>query len=526
MPTHTLSRRVYLAVLLALMIVTAGGAFSNGLFFIAQPYQVNYGEGLAAWQAAHVTDWARSYAPLDQYPFVVLQYPPLYHLTTRTMGAITADLLMAGRSVSVFSAALLCILVGWITFRALPHRANGQMRLFAAAFAGVLPTALYNFNWTWLARVDTLAILLSFSGVAVFAAWPTSSTVQILAGVLMTAGLFTRQTALAAPLACLLVAFVIDRKVALRMLLTMGLLGGVVLGWLAWQTHGQILLHLFRYNQTAYSIRRAVFGLGMNTRHVAGLLVLAGGASLGVLRGCGALARGRRWDLLGVNLRANGYRRRVFLLAVYSMLAAWSAVAFGKEGSDVNYFLEWNLSLAPLVGILLFRAAPAAGRARWRPVWLVALAVPLLLLDPGFDRARDGWLRIFDGPLGTDREQTDVYRKMLAAIGDASGPVFSEDMNLLYKTGKDIPAEPAMIQYLARSGMWDERPFVRMIQEHRFSLVVTEDGFSGERYSPAVATAIQQAYEQATRIGDYWIYRPRLGVSQRPPAAPAPPAGR
>ena len=290
---------------------------------------------------------------------------------------MTGDLLMAGRSVSVFSAALLCILAGWIMFQALPHRADWQIRLFAAAFAGALPTALYNFNWTWLARVDTLAILLSFSGVAVFAARPTSPTLQILAAVLMTAGLFTRQTALAAPLACLLVAFVIDRKISLRLLLTMAILGGVVLGWLAWRTHGQVLLHLFRYNQTAFSIPRAVFGLLMNTRHVAGLLVLAGGASLGVLRGSWALVRGRRWDLLGANLRSNGRRRTVFLLAAYSMLAALSALTFGKEGSDINYFLEWNLSLVPLAGILLFRAAPPAGnRVRLHPVWLVALAYP------------------------------------------------------------------------------------------------------------------------------------------------------
>ena len=521
--TATIGRRTYLAALVALIVFTAGGAFSNGLFFIAQPYQINYGEGLAAWQAAHVTDLARAYAPIDQYPFVVFQYPPLYHLATRAAGAMTGDLLMAGRSVSVLSAALLCILAGWVTFQTLPHRGDWRIRLFTAAFAGALPTALYNFNWTWLARVDTLAILLSFSGVVLFAARPTSATVQILAAVLMTAGLFTRQTALAAPLACLLVATLIDRKIALRMLLTMGLLGGLVLSWLAWRTNGQVLLHLFRYNQTEFSITRAAFGILMNTRHVAGLLVLAGGASLGILRGSWALARHRRWDLLGANLRVNGYRRRVLLLAAYSMLAALGALAFGKEGSDINYFLEWNVSLAPLAGILLFRALPPAGkRVRLRPVWLVALAVPLLLLDTGFDRARDGWLRIVDGPLAADREQMDVYRKVLATVEEAPGMVFSEDMNLLYKTGKDIPAEPAMIQCLAKAGMWDEHPFVRMIQDHRFTLIVamvnreTEDRFSRQRYSPAVASAIEQAYEQTSRIGDYLIYRPEPGVSRRP----------
>jgi hypothetical protein len=505
--------RAYCAVLLALIAVTAGGVFSNGLFFIAQPYQLNYGEGLAAWQAAHVTDLAHAYSSLDHYPFVVFQYPPLFHLATRAVGKLTGDLVMAGRSVSLLSAAILCALIGWITFQVLPRRTSRSMRLLAAALAATLPTTLYNFNWTWLARVDTLAVLLSFSGVVVFAARPFSAPLQILTSVLMVAGLFTRQTALAAPLACMLVAYLIDRRIALRMLLVMGILGGSILGWLAWQTHGQVLLHLFRYNQTAFSIKRAAFGLLMNVRHAAGLLALAGGASLSVLKGVGILTRRRRWDLLRANLGANSYRRRVFLLAVYSMLAALSALTFGKEGSDINYFLEWNVSLAPLAGILLFRATHPAGHGlHLRSAWLAVLALPVLLLDSGFDQARNGWLRLLEGPLPADRQQIEIYRRALETIQETPGPVFSEDMNLLYKAGKDIPAEPAMIQYLAQAGLWDERPFVRMIQERQFALVTTVSGeiaLSRERYSPLVAAAIEKAYEPVSRIGDYTIFRPR-----------------
>jgi hypothetical protein len=91
-------------------------------------------------------------------------------------------------------------------------------------------------------------------------------------------------------------------------------------------------------------------------------------------------------------------------------------------------------------------------------------------------------------------------------------------MNLLYKTGKDVPAEPAMIQCLAKAGMWDERPFVRMLQERRFALIVTmlnrepDDRFSRQRYSPAVAAAIEQAYNQTATVGDYMIFQPRPGL--------------
>jgi hypothetical protein len=508
----TIGRRAYFGALLILMAAVAGGVFCNGLFFIAQPYQLNYGEGLVAWQALHITDSARAYAPMDHYPFVAFQYPPLFHLATRAAGATTGgDLLKAGRIVSLVSAALLCVVIGWTTFHALPHRAAWPPRLLAAGFAAALPTALYNFQWTWLARVDTLAVLLSFIGVALFAACPRSPWVQILAALLMTAALFTRQTAIAAPLACILTAFLLDRRSALRLLLAMTILGGGVLGWLTWWTHGQILLHLFRYNQTAFSISRSLFGFLMNARWMFGPLVMAAGASVSVLLG----RRG--------SFRANRHRRTILLLSAYSILAGLTTLAFGKEGSDTNYFLEWNVSLAPLAGIFLFRLRPnPADIARWRPVWLAALAVPLLILSAGIPDAHTGWLRLFGSNLPADRKQLKTYFQMLDIIGEARGPVFSEDMNLLYKAGKDIPAEPAMIQYLATAGMWNERPFVRMIQEHRFPMIVamvnrkTADILSGERYSPAVTAAITEAYEQTETIGDYMMYTPRAWPPQRP----------
>jgi len=491
-----------------------GGVFGNSFFFIAQPYQLNYGEGLIAWQAAHITDPARAYAPIDHYPYVVFQYPPFYLLLTRAVGAVTGDLLTAGRSVSALSAALLCLVIGGITFQVLPRRADRKMRLLVAVFAGALPATLYNFNWTWLARVDTLAVLLSFGGVALFAARTSSAPVQILASVLMTAALFTRQTALAAPLACLLVAILIDRRIALRMLLTLSILGGGVLAWLTWWTRGEVLLHLFRYNQNPFSIARAALGVLMNTRHVAGLLVLAAGGSWSVLKTVSASMRQRRWNLLAANLRANSYRRGVFLLALYSMLAWLSTLAFGKEGSDINYFLEWNVTLAPLAGVLLFRAAPAmANRMHLPPPWLAVLAIPPLLLNTGFDQARNGWLRVFGPVSAADQQRRDVFDRARAEVQAAPGRVFSEDMNLLYKSGKDIPADPTMIQCLAVAGMWDERPFLQLIQEHGFSLIVAYDLSSRERYSPAVAAAIERAYQETKTIGDYRFYSPRPVVS-------------
>ena len=501
-----IARRTYIGALLLLAAFVATGAFLNGAYFLTQPYQLNYGEGLAAWQASRITDLARSYAPMNRYPFVVLQYPPLFHWATHAAGTITGgDLLQAGRLVSLLSAVILCGLIKGVTFLSLPRRAELFPRLLAAGFAAALPTALYNFNWTWLARVDTLAVLLSFAGVALFAVRTRSTWAQILAAVLLTAGLFTKQTALAAPVACILTAFLLDHKSGLRILLTMTILGGLVLAWIAWRTDGQVFLHLFRYNQNAFSIGRAMFGVLMNGSRVTGPFVLAAAAAASVV------LKKYGWDRRAANLRTNRYRRTVFLLSLYSIFAGLGTLAFGKEASDINYFLEWNISLAPLAGIFLFRLRPP----RLRPVWLAALAVPVLILSAAVPQARMGWVRFFDKPLPSDGEQLEIYRRVLATVAETPGPVFSEDMNLLYKSGKDIPAEPAMIQCLSKAGMWDERPFVGMIQEHQFALVITmlnretDDQFSTQRYSSGVASAIKEAYEQTSMIGDYQIYRPR-----------------
>jgi hypothetical protein len=307
------------------------------------------------------------------------------------------------------------------------------------------------------------------------------------------------------------------------MLLTMGLLGGLVLSWLGLWTHGQVLLHLFRYNQTAFSITRALVGVLRNGRSVAAPLILAAAASFAILAGAWRLAQRGRWELLRVNLRANRYRRTILLLSAYSVFAALSTIANGKEGSDVNYFLEWNVSLAPLTGVFLLRLLPARGNTiRLAPVRLAALALPLLMLNAAIPAAGFGWLRILHGPLPADQQEAVTYRRMLRIFQDTPGSVFSEDMNLLYKTGKDIPADPAMIQCLSEAGLWDESPFIKMIQEHRFSLVVTmlnretPDRFSRQRYSPAVAAAIEQEYVQTDMLGDYMIFQARSGPAQRP----------
>ena len=100
---------------------------------------------------------------------------------------------------------------------------------------------------------------------------------------------------------------------------------------------------------------------------------------------------------------------------------------------------------------------------------------------------------------------------MLERIRNVDGPVYSTDMVLLYRAGKALAAEPAIISVLAEHGQWDDTPFVNRIASGYFGLIVSSRFPLSERlmFSPAVEAAIERTYEPAERIGWYTLYRPR-----------------
>ena len=65
-------------------------------------------------------------------------------------------------------------------------------------------------------------------------------------------------------------------------------------------------------------------------------------------------------------------------------------------------------------------------------------------------------------------------------------------MVLLYRAGKALAAEPAIISVLAEHGQWDDTPFVNRIESGYFGLIVSSRFPLTERlmFSPAVQAAI------------------------------------
>jgi hypothetical protein len=502
-----MKRALYAIAVLLPLALHAAGFWSFVIREATHPYQLDYGEGIVLYQASKITDMTFAYKPIEEYPFVVFHYPPLYHLTVLAVASVTGSLLSAGRAVSVVSGGLTTVTIATMLYLSLPRRFDFWRRASAATCAGLLPSLLVVMTWTSLARVDMLAVFLSFVGLALFVLAGRRQIWEYVAFGFFVAAAFTKQTAIAAPVACLVTALIVDWKQAARLVTFAVGLGGILLGGLAWRTHGGVIRHLFLYNQNTFSLDRMIQGFGEN------LLLILPIAGLAVVHvaivgfDVYTLPASRRWTRVHSWLRRNGIRRLSFVAALMLPVAALVAQSYGKTGSNFNYFIEWNLTCCLLAGLVVFRA----WNARWCiPIlWFLACVVPIVIVVQGLPFG----MRSLWPPNPTTQalvaSRSQAHATVLKVIERASGPVFSEDMLLLIEAGKDVPAEPAIIRELATSGMWDETKFTSLIRQRAFELIVVEDLSRRTRYTAAVVAAIDQSYSQTQQVGQYEIYEPR-----------------
>jgi hypothetical protein len=105
--------------------------------------------------------------------------------------------------------------------------------------------------------------------------------------------------------------------------------------------------------------------------------------------------------------------------------------------------------------------------------------------------------------MSVEADKASSSSTIVDLLRHAKGPIFSEDMTLLYQAGKEVPAEPAIIQCLASQGIWSEEPLIAMIHKHEFPFMVVLNLENPERYTPTLRRAIEHFYPVVTHIGKY-----------------------
>jgi hypothetical protein len=465
---------------------------------LAYPFG-DYGEGIV-WQQALLIPGPRMYGQIDHLPFIVFHYPPVYHLASRALMSFGVDPLAAGRIVSLAATAVIATSIASLVVAGLAGRVGRSAVLVGAVTGALLPLSLGPVEaWFDRMRVDMLSIALAFLGV-VFAVRAKRQAVWLAVAMpAFVLSIYTRQTELAAPASALLVLLLVRPRATILAALGGAVLGLGALAWLEWVTAGGFLRHIISYNINTWTFALLVTRLRFQVSYAV-LLALA-------VIGLAVLWLRRRDETLAQGAEASRSNIAVAIISVWLPLSLIMMVAtVGKNGSDVNYFIEPLCVCAVAVGLLIglgWQAVVGSPGRRDRALRL-GLAFATLALVAVMTKRRPACYAVETPAL------LAIQQNLVQEIAKEDRPVLSEDMVLSLRAGREVPIEMAIFHELALKGQWDQRRLIDLIDAHAFAFLVTTPDkiYTPLRYTPEVMAAIERAYPRVQIRGPYAVRYP------------------
>ena len=467
----------------------------RSLFWIAglmvYPYPADGLEGTLLSQADLLWNGQPLYQPFELYRFVSSPYPLWHPLILGLANQVTGQhAFWSGRVVSLVTAFGVLATIA-LTVRVISRSWLAAL-LSAALMLGFPPLVL----WATRIKPDMYALLWTALGLlaATWAITPPNeggrktgrarlSTVLsiTLSAVCFALAFFTKQTALAGPLAAGL-AFVIDDLQTWRTgqhrrlvfsprtwLFGASYASIVSVTWLlldVWSS-GQFTFHIWTQH------RNALWTQDLMLKFVA---LLAYTWPL-VLLGLGALVLAWR-------------EPRARVVACYALIAPLTLYGAGKTGANHNHLLETLLALALTGGIVFGWGMQHLAR---RPL-LASAAIGVFAVQLALAFSPPAW---YEGELvlsGTPERFTTF-------IETVPGEVLADDPGLLYMLGRPLRYDdPSGIGPVAHSGLWDQRGLIDDITQQRFGAILIPVDVEIDtidpsgRWTPEMIAAIKANY--------------------------------
>jgi hypothetical protein len=208
--------------------------------------------------------------------------------------------------------------------------------------------------------------------------------------------------------------------------------------------------------------------------------------------------------LLGAALLMHAVRdERALPLGLYLLLVPLSLLGAGKTGANHNHLLETLLALTLAGGIVVAwaaRAWPSWRTGRWSLVvghssFVVTAALFAIQLGLAF-RPQE-W---YAGELAP----TDPPERYLTFIRNTPGEILADDVGLLFMAGRPLRYDdPSGLGPVALSGLWDQRGLVEEITQRRFSAILIPINVKRSasdpagHWTPEMLAAIRTHYRMA-----------------------------
>lgn len=522
------------------------------------PYPRPGSEGLILYESLLLKRGGDIYAPITPQRFISGPYPPIYYwlaaavlpdaLPDFSTPAKVTSIFQPGRAISLVATIVAALLIpALVVFQGGYHR-RGRRALVAALLGGILGGALLLslpqvMVWATRFRGDMLMIALTAAGLTAVAvgahntrngriAGCGSWAWLILGAACFSLAFFTKQTALAGPLAAAAYLLLLDWRAGLKWCAIMGVLVIVPFGLLDIATNHWFYLKMVDYHS-----------LPLRSLTLTRLLQFAFWED--------------EWPLILLALFYAGYilfnlvrhwRTRQsymtpMLLPLFIVAALGTLPTGAVVGADHNHLLMSGLAISAGVGALVAYLlaeltgvgaryiaplqveppqagaryiGPLHGRRLYRALLWVAGGASALLLAVYlvFTSEPSSW---YNPDLTQPSvQQQEQLRKIVQNVHQNPGNLFfADDPGLLALAGKETPYDdPFTMTALAETGRWDEATYQSRLQNGEFALlllscdVTAPASCRADTFTPGALEAIRAGYKVLFR-DVMFTYAPR-----------------
>jgi hypothetical protein len=471
-----LGSAVFAAVGLLVLLHVAVLAYHVALTVVF-PYDLDYGEGYVLNDAVRLARGEPIYVDLQQFPMVRSPYPPMFPALWSLVVPLAGPTFWPGR---LLAALALLATLGVVAWSARRVRAGIWPVLIAPSVVVASPLV---YQWAGYARVDTLAIFLGASAVAV-AQWVPGWRGVLAAALLCGLSLWTKQTGVAAAAAIVLSLLLQQPRRSIAFVAIVGVPSLAVAAALEQLSAGQFSRHVLMGNaQNPFSPARM-------------LLMFAVFLALHLP----LVAAGVWWSVRAL-------RSAPSPIALYVPLALLSALSVGNTGSSVNYFLEPIVACALAVPFA-WRSLPSSSRSLAPFLALVQLA-SVVHWPNGF-----GADYLFFAPHGRTPTAADYSAGAAvdAAVRSEPRAVLAEPAGFAVRNGLPVYIQPIDLRAEEWHGRWNSAPLVSALSDGTFGLVVTAYNLLPRDAERKVETDYIPAETIPSADGlTFRLYRPKSG---------------
>lgn len=464
----------------------------HGIRLVMYPYDVDNSEAYLVNQGLRIANGGFLYQPIEEEPFLVDNYPPVYPLILAAIIKLFGVSFHAARLVSLVSTLFTAFILSlWVW--------DTTKNKMASAYSALVFLSFYHvYDWCALARVDSLGIMLTVIGLY----GAQRSWHWCVITLLMLLAIYTKQSFFAAPLAIFIYYLYTQKRVAWYFILTLFLSGILIFVLLNILIDMEAYHHLVTYNKNDYRISDLVFYV----RQWVGMYTVWGCAPLLIVAlGCNKYLSKNAQQSFDVPILLFGY-------TIFSIL---ESALCGKIGSAPNYLLSLVCATSVGLGLIYHHfTIPNHPSSSWAVVLFMALN--LTQLAGTFHVPFSGQM-MYKHPLDfsytpstADQQAATFVSSRLKRI---EAPVLIDRAGVAALADHPIVYDPFIFTQLSHQGLWDQSLILNQIQQKKFNAVVlmfdvTLPNWDRERFTQPFIESVRAHYTVEQRYGAYYFYLP------------------